>query len=652
MNTGQILNKLSGVKKTAGSHMAKCPAHEDKTASLSIKTVEDGKTILHCFAGCSTDDILTKIGLTFADLYDDAIGPIKNEPIVYDYTDETGKLVYQVERTQGKDFFHRTPNGQGGYKYKEAMKDVEKLPYRFPEVIKAMNAGETVYVCEGEKDCDRLASLGLTATTNSGGAGKWFDLSKHFKGASVIVFPDNDPPSKSHPEGAGQAHAKQVADSLTGIAASVKIVMLPDLPEKGDVSDWLAAGHTKEELLELIETKVGSCNPSNFILPTFIKPLCETPITDQEWLIDGFLVDGAISSIFADGGKGKSYIAMYAGVCIALGEPFLKRKVSQGRVVYLDFELSASQQVRRLSAICKGFGVELETLNDSLMYFAPGSPENDETEPAQLSEIIPLIEQVEFKLIIIDSVGVAMSGDGESSSDVCAWFQNIRKLGSVLVLDHHSKLAPGQKASQKTEFGSAYKRNLSRNVWQLNSSDDGARGIFEHKKANLTEKQKPFGFKVSRTADTYMLESTDVSSEFSEHLSIRKQIEIALEQEGKRTTQEVADELGLSITQVKPEMSRLKSDKIVVPVGKQGRAKTYDVIRKVETASSPETEDDSTNVATKVAPNFSKGANTPTEQVELNVGNTTTLGNATCNVHETATATERPESSGTYEVEL
>jgi predicted P-loop ATPase len=118
--------------------------------------------------------------------------------------------------------------------------------YRLPEVIKAARAGETVYIPEGEKDVDNLRLHGLTSTTNIAGAGKWHDgLSEALSGAHVVILPDNDK--------AGRDHAQKVARSVSEYAASVRIVALPGLPEKGDVSDWLMRGHTIAELCELVK---------------------------------------------------------------------------------------------------------------------------------------------------------------------------------------------------------------------------------------------------------------------------------------------------------------------------------------------------------------------------------------------------------------
>lgn len=99
---------------------------------------------------------------------------------------------------------------------------------------------------EGEKDVETLRTAGVATTTNPGGAGKWrLEYAEALRGRPIVVLPDNDPP--------GTAHAAEVARSLASVAASVHVVNLPGLAEKGDASDWLAAGHTVAELRELVE---------------------------------------------------------------------------------------------------------------------------------------------------------------------------------------------------------------------------------------------------------------------------------------------------------------------------------------------------------------------------------------------------------------
>jgi len=245
----RILSRLNGVKPCGKGWKALCPAHDDHKPSLKIDEGQDGRVLLKCFAGCDTKDILAAIGLTMRDLYPEPEqkrgqeGPGKIIA-TYGYKDADGRLLFQVCRTADKRFFQRRPDGKGGWL--NGLGGVKPVLYRLPELLKAVQRGETVFIPEGEKDVDNLVRLGLAATCNPMGAGKWRDhYSNWLKGAKVVILPDNDEP--------GRKHAQQVAQSLYGKAASVKVLELPGLPAKGDVSDWLAAGGTKEELLKLAE---------------------------------------------------------------------------------------------------------------------------------------------------------------------------------------------------------------------------------------------------------------------------------------------------------------------------------------------------------------------------------------------------------------
>ncbi len=217
--------------------MATCPAHDDKKPSLSVKDSESG-VMLHCFAGCKLDAIVAKLGIDETFL----CPQITN---VYQYHDEHGELLYEVVRYFLKSFRQRRPEGSGDYTW--SVKGVRRVPYRLPEVINAVENDQRVFICEGEKDADALRALGLTATTNSAGAGKWQDeFARYFEGANVVILPDNDEP--------GVKHAAEVVNALSHTACEVRVVMLPSLPPSGDVSDWLASGQGREELEQIVAT--------------------------------------------------------------------------------------------------------------------------------------------------------------------------------------------------------------------------------------------------------------------------------------------------------------------------------------------------------------------------------------------------------------
>jgi hypothetical protein len=164
------------------------------------------------------------------------------------YTDEFGALLYEVVRFEPKDFRQRRPDGLGGWIWN--LDDTRRVLYRLPELIELRALDHPIFIVEGEKDVENLRALNIPATTNAGGAGKWRDeYSECFSGADVVVIPDNDD--------AGRNHAVQVAHSLTGIAARVRVLDLavhwPGCPSKCDVSDLLDTGQTREQLDALID---------------------------------------------------------------------------------------------------------------------------------------------------------------------------------------------------------------------------------------------------------------------------------------------------------------------------------------------------------------------------------------------------------------
>ena len=191
----------------------------------------------------------------------------------YDYRDENGVLLFQVVRYAPKTFRQRRPDGDGGWSWQ--VKGIRTVPYRLPELLAEHDA--PVFVVEGEKDADRLTHLGLVATCNAGGANKWpAALNRFFHNRTVYVLPDNDE--------AGRSHGQLVAAALGGIAASIRIVLLPELPQGGDVSDWLDAGNTPEVLRALCEAtpvwqvEVADGAPPAAADPALV-PYCDEALT-------------------------------------------------------------------------------------------------------------------------------------------------------------------------------------------------------------------------------------------------------------------------------------------------------------------------------------------------------------------------------------
>jgi putative DNA primase/helicase len=248
-----VLDRLSGFRQSGNYWTAICPAHDDRSPSLSVAIGNDGRVLLKCHAGCTVEDIVLALNLTMADLFPHPreVGALSTNAgsqgwseivATYDYRDEDGELLYQVVRKPSKGFSQRRPDENGGWIW--SLDGVRRVPFQLPGLL-AADSAQPVLIVEGEKDVLRLELAGFVATTNSGGAGNWRpELNDHFKGRTVIIIPDND--------SAGRKHASQVARNLLGVAEDVHILALPDLAEKGDASDWFAAGGTKEALECLI----------------------------------------------------------------------------------------------------------------------------------------------------------------------------------------------------------------------------------------------------------------------------------------------------------------------------------------------------------------------------------------------------------------
>lgn len=166
----------------------------------------------------------------------------------YVYEDESGEPYHKVERTEDKQFPQsRWVRGIDGFKkgHWEYGAPEIKVPYFLRELIKTP-AFTPIFITEGEKDTETLINAGFVATCNSGGACKWTaDLNKWFKGRQrVYILADNDV--------AGRDHAVKVAQELSGIVAEVRIVELPGLGYKEDVTDWFEKhGGTKQQLIDL-----------------------------------------------------------------------------------------------------------------------------------------------------------------------------------------------------------------------------------------------------------------------------------------------------------------------------------------------------------------------------------------------------------------
>lgn len=312
---------------------AQCPAHEDRTPSLSINPRKDGRgVVFDCKAGCDPKTVLDKLGLDYPDLYDDPPEPKARPQVVaeYPYPDETGRLLYTIRRYEPgfngkrKDFRPVLPDGT------PRLGRVRRVPYRLPELLKAVASGETIHITEGCKDADAIVRAGGAATCNPGGVGStrlWSrpDFAAALRGADVVVVADRDEP--------GRRHAEQVRASLTGVAASVRVV---EAASGKDASDHLAAGHGLDDF-----AAVGAAgqDEADAEVDALIAELLDTGDLDHipalEPLIADVLYLDTVARMWGESGAFKSFVALDFAASVGTGTGWHGRPVRQGLVIYL-----------------------------------------------------------------------------------------------------------------------------------------------------------------------------------------------------------------------------------------------------------------------------------------------------------------------------
>jgi hypothetical protein len=368
----------------------------------------------------------------------------------YDYADEHGEVLFQVCRLEPKSFRQRRPDPSSPDGWSWSVKGVRQVPYRLTEALEQLAENRRVFIVEGEKDVDRLWAMGVPATCNAGGSGKWpLELAAYFSGARVVILPDNDD--------AGRNHRDVVAMGLREVASEVLVLELPDLPPKGDVSDWLDQGGTLDGLYRLVDAQARPWQPappaSRFGAVTWLGLRAIEPRKD--WTTRGLLFPADLGLIYGESRAGKSFLAADLGLAITRGVPFFDMECRPGPVVYQAGE-GQGGLVSRLQAYGERFGVAGHDLPFTLLrqrinlYTDDGAPFIDELRQWAAWYGRPL------SAVFIDTFSAATAGANENASeDVSRVLSNGKEIkeatGAAVIFVHH-KNAGGTKARGHTSL--------------------------------------------------------------------------------------------------------------------------------------------------------------------------------------------------------
>ena len=565
---------LPDVKRAGGNeYKARCPfgSHEDRNASFNFNN-QTGQyychgcnkkgDAIHFYAKVNGLDtkrnfrkILKGIANDFGILWEEQKSHIDK---TYDYTDADGNLLYQVVRMNPKDFRQRRPGNNGNWIWN--LKGIDPVLYNLPWVIKA----NEVLVVEGEKDVDNLMQLGLTATTCPMGAKKWRpEYNESLRGKDIVLIPDNDLE--------GKEHMAQIGASLNGLINSLKLIELPDLPSKGDVSDFIGKFDNKTEAAEKLSIIIEGAGPyeppkkatiEDVILQA--KDFTALEIPPKRKFLAPWLTEQSITLISGWRGTGKTWLALSILDSISKGVSFGPWEAEASvHCLLLDGEMPTQDIMERT----KDLGIDSVYIYSDAYANSLGISKANLLSETWRTTIKRILTTRGVKLWAIDNLASLAGGIDENIKrdwdPINAWLLDLRFAGIATILLHHTNKEGGQRGT------SAREDNIDNSIILKRPFDyapeDGCKFIMHFAKARV------------RTQDLGLITDTQFLLRQDEHGSLiwtwggikaeaKKEI-LRLTDEGMKNT-EISNSLGITRQHVSKTQIQAKKDGLLTSKGK------------------------------------------------------------------------------------
>lgn len=471
----------------------RCPSgsHEDRNPSARWNMSKQVWRCDSCGKGGGALDLADLLGIARPSR---PTAPLERRVVrTYGYTDEAGALLFEVIRYEPKSFVQRRPDGQGGWDYK--LEGVRRVLFRLPDALAMAHAARAhpedsswrVWVVEGEKDVEAVESLGLVATCNAGGAGKFRpEYADVLAGAPVIVFADKDTP--------GRKHAEQVARALYGKARSVKVIEAPGTYK--DAAEWIVAGGTRADLDALADAAPEWTPPSSHRgISLSAREFVMRDIPPLEWLVERILPRHAVAFIAGAPKSFKSFLCLDLAFAVASGNNFLGEYVAPApqRVLIVQLESSAAAFKKRLESVASRFGqipADLRVISNTALVLEDES--SVEKIEAELAEYRPA-------LLILDPLASLTQADENSAQEMGNLVRLFRgwrdRYGCTVLVVHHTGKAgekPTSRRSGERMRGSSALHGASEAaIYVERPSDDMPR---VHVSVELKETEAPRAF--------------------------------------------------------------------------------------------------------------------------------------------------------------
>jgi putative DNA primase/helicase len=443
-----VLNLVDGIRRSGSGWTARCPAHEDRHASLSVTEGHDGRALIHCHAGCSVDAVTDALGMSKGDLFVSRPMPmppsktsrqreVSHRPTLYVVRGLDGEPVAIHERTDtpsGKRIAWRRPDGSIGLDGTTTA----DLPLFGSEHLAKWDASRPILVVEGEKAAMALLRSNFRAlgTVTGASSAPSVRVLQALRGHHVILWADAD--------SAGAKHMHRIAERLTGIAASLRLLTWPEAPEHGDAADLLATGSASD-----VDQLIEDAKPLTAPGPVLVRLEAVQREAVQPLWEDHFY-RGKLHLIEGDPGLGKSTASLDLAARVTTGAAMPDGSPGTGPagVVILGAEDGLADTVRpRLEAA----GADLSRI---VALTAIVGPEGERLPalPIDLAAIERAVAEVDAVLVIIDPLMAYLDASVNSWRD-----QDVRRalaplarlaerLGVCIVLLRHLNKSAGSHA--------------------------------------------------------------------------------------------------------------------------------------------------------------------------------------------------------------
>ena len=459
MQAEQIAQALGNARKVNGQWMASCPVSShgqgngDRNPSLCVSETDEGKPLFKCFSGCSQESVFNAV--KDYGLLDDLPNPtdfltqikplnqIKPPELEMEwhYTDEDGvvqhiKQRYKTFDSKGKTYKQYRVDENG--RRHASMTGANIVPYNLPEVDFARKTGRTVFLCEGEKAADALKTIGVVATCTHNGASSFpEDVVKHLVGLTIAIIPDNDT--------VGWEYARKAVAALKSVTKSIRVVDLGLQEIKEDAFEFVYKYYgDKDRLVDLTKATQAVTSELDVTTPARLNNSAETPVIEElelpqvplqregfkleawdsiedepvEWLIQGIIPQRSFVALYAPPASFKSFIALDIAECIATGRAFLGNKITkQGAVLYI-----AGEGHGGIGSRIKALKTHHKTPVGAPVYFLRRqvnlrSSKTDLQDLVAAIDDLKAIHDINFELIIIDTLARAFGGGNENASE-------------------------------------------------------------------------------------------------------------------------------------------------------------------------------------------------------------------------------------------